>query len=466
MNFLNIFILFCFLCTGLQIFIFKRNKKNNSSSNSTNNNNNGSISQDNGSATFISNDQKTKFHRFQIEYLSVYLLAMAADWLQGPYVYALYQSYGFNKTDIAILFIIGFVSSLLFGMIVGPITDKYGRKLMAIVFCLLYSISCITKLLNNFSVLLFGRLLGGIATSLLFSVFESWMVYEHNYRGYDPELLSSTFYKSTLLNGVVAIVSGLWASDSADRWGFVSPFLWAIVLLVICGFIVLSQWTENYGDSNNSNINSNSNNSNNNIMNDDSLSSKFFSALEFVKQDQSVLKLGATQSLFESSMYTFVFMWTPTLLESGEFETLPFGIIFATFMVCVMIGSSLYNIIPLKPENLIQKILLISSISLLIPSFFSNSFLVYGSFLIFEICCGLYFPCIGTLRSQYIPESMRATIMNLFRVPLNFLVVLILTNVSNLSNATIFLICSVWLQIAFVLQKYILKDSKQPVSLK
>ncbi|KAF2072680.1 hypothetical protein CYY_006014 [Polysphondylium violaceum] len=464
MNFLNIFVFFCLLCTALQLYIYKKNSA--TKKNGSNTNNDIEDSPSNPSTSFLSNEEKKKFSKFQIEYLTVYLLAMAADWLQGPYVYALYESYGFSKPDIAILFIIGFVSSLLFGMIVGPITDKYGRKLMTIVFCLLYSISCITKLLNNFSVLLFGRLLGGIATSLLFSVFESWMVYEHNFRGYDPELLSSTFYKSTLLNGVVAIVSGLWASDSANRWGFVSPFLWAILLLIICGLIVLSQWSENYGDNSNSSRSNNSSHSNNSLNNDDSLSSKFFNALQFVKEDQSVLKLGATQSLFESSMYTFVFMWTPTLSETGELGALPFGLIFATFMVCVMIGSSLFNLIPLKPESLIQVILLVSSLALLIPAFFNDSFIVYGSFLIFEVCCGLYFPCVGTLRSAYIPESMRATIMNLFRVPLNLLVVLILVNVSSLSNDTVFLVCSIWLLIAYVLQKYILKDSKQPISLK
>lgn len=51
---------------------------------------------------------------------------------------------------------------------------------MAVMFGILYGASCITKLWGNFWVLMLGRLLGGISTSLLFSVFESWMVYEHH----------------------------------------------------------------------------------------------------------------------------------------------------------------------------------------------------------------------------------------------------------------------------------------------
>jgi hypothetical protein len=48
------------------------------------------------------------------------------------------------------------------------------------------------------------------------------------------------------------------------------------------------------------------------------------------------------------------------------------------------------------------------------------------AFLIFEVCCGIYFPCFGTLRGMYIPEDRRAAVMNFFRVPLNALVVIVL----------------------------------------
>ena len=48
----------------------------------------------------------------------------AGDWLQGPYVYALYQHYGFDRGDIGRLFIAGFGSSAVFGTIVGSLADK------------------------------------------------------------------------------------------------------------------------------------------------------------------------------------------------------------------------------------------------------------------------------------------------------------------------------------------------------
>ena len=78
------------------------------------------------------------FASFQRNYLVVYFLVMgarsspsnsidpclASDWLQGPYVYKLYAYYGFDQGDIGLLFIAGFLSSLLFGTFLGSLADK------------------------------------------------------------------------------------------------------------------------------------------------------------------------------------------------------------------------------------------------------------------------------------------------------------------------------------------------------
>lgn len=52
-------------------------------------------------------------------YLPAYLLATAADWLQGPYKYALYSSYGYTQRDIANLFVVGYGSGMILGSLVG-----------------------------------------------------------------------------------------------------------------------------------------------------------------------------------------------------------------------------------------------------------------------------------------------------------------------------------------------------------
>lgn len=56
---------------------------------------------------------KEKWIKLIKKYLPVYLLSTLSDWLQGPYVYALYQDYGYAQHKIAVLFVAGFGSSMV-----------------------------------------------------------------------------------------------------------------------------------------------------------------------------------------------------------------------------------------------------------------------------------------------------------------------------------------------------------------
>ena len=61
---------------------------------------------------------------FRYGYLVVLLLANGAEWLQGPYTYALYQQYGYAKDTIALLFIAGYISSMIGGTVAGSLADS------------------------------------------------------------------------------------------------------------------------------------------------------------------------------------------------------------------------------------------------------------------------------------------------------------------------------------------------------
>ena len=167
---------------------------------------------------------------------------MAGDWLQGPYVYALYQHYGYTTGDIGKLFIAGFGSSMIFGTVVGSMADKYGRKNAALTYVVTYIASCITKHWSDYGVPMLGRFFGGIATSLLFTAFESWLVAEHFKRGYEAEWLDKTFAKAIFLgNGLVSIVSGLLANYLVTDMslGPVAPFDAAAIFLAIGGVVIM-----------------------------------------------------------------------------------------------------------------------------------------------------------------------------------------------------------------------------------
>lgn len=90
-------------------------------------------------------ENKAKWQVLVKKYLIVYLLATLSDWLQGPYVYALYAAYGYTQHEIAVLFVAGFGSSMVFGSFIGGMADWGGRRTFVVLFAVIYAASCMTK---------------------------------------------------------------------------------------------------------------------------------------------------------------------------------------------------------------------------------------------------------------------------------------------------------------------------------
>ena len=114
-------------------------------------------------------------------------------------------------------------------------------------------------------------------------------------------------------------------------------------------------------------------------------------------------------------------------------DALPFGLIFSTFMVYSMAGSSLFSIMNdyyrLEYQALFVLVLAIISMVMLLETNDQTS--QYTAMNLFEFTIGMYFPVIGCLKSAIVPESQRAAIYNLYRIPLNLIVLLgLLTDVT------------------------------------
>lgn len=143
----------------------------------------------------------------------------------------------------------GFISAALSASFTGSLADKYGRRYSSLVFCVLYSASCLTTLFNNLTVLFVGRVLGGISTTLMYSVFESWMITEYHNRNLTKSSLSlsSMFGLMTTLNSVVAIGAGLTGQLAVTVSGTkTSPFVAAVVSLGLAFFIMLRYWVSHF----------------------------------------------------------------------------------------------------------------------------------------------------------------------------------------------------------------------------
>eukprot|EP00301_Raphidiophrys_heterophryoidea_P007786 c1296_g1_i1.p1 GENE.c1296_g1_i1~~c1296_g1_i1.p1 ORF type:complete len:444 (+),score=113.06 c1296_g1_i1:64-1395(+) len=382
----------------------------------------------------------SKFTAFKWTYLRVYFFMSAADWLQGPYMYDLYASYGFTQHQIAVLFVFGFGSSFLLGTYIGSLADRFGRRNWALLYVVLYVGSCATKHFNNYRVLLVGRVLGGISTSLLFSVFDSWMVRDHHSQGFPADWLSETFSAAMFGNSLVAIVCGILSQKAVEllpltpvfghvMWGgSCTPFDLAALCLVIGGVLVVLTWHEHHRP------------------NDVSSSSSrpLIEVFKSVVSNRDILLTGLVQALFEGSMYTFVFLWTPAITTNGHRKP-PYGLIFSIFMLACMIGSLVFSQLSqslhLHSSLIICFPLAISTAALAVPALLtSNPLHIVVAFVVFEVCVGVYYPAIGTLKSAIVPERDRAATYNIFRAPLNVIVLCVLLTGMSVQRA---LLCCV-----------------------
>jgi MFS family permease len=173
------------------------------------------------------------------------------------------------------------------------------------------------------------------------------------------------------------------------------------------------------------------------------------------------------QAVFEGGMYTFVFLWTPTLSPQGE--DIPYGFVFSMYMVSSMAGSAiaghLFNL-GYKPEKFMRWVFFVASLCMAVPIAFhahketdasgkahlhqqitGAGMLQCLAFCIFEICIGIFWPSMMRLRAHYLPDEQRATLINFFRVPLNLFVCIVLYNVAAFPLSVMFGLCSVFMLI-------------------
>lgn len=310
-------------------------------------------------------------------------------------------------------------------------------------------LSCLMKHFKSYWILMLGRLIGGTATSILCSGFETWLVSEHMTKnkfssgllGYMFGLMYTTMY-------IVAIFSGLlsqWVSGKTiltpisegsiiHTGGFLAPFQVSMVCAIFGYCMIAFLWDENYGS-----------------LHTVSVQHTIRDAVKLVRGDSRVILLGIACACFEATMYAFVFNWTPAL-ESLDTPPLH-GLIFATFMMACMCGASTATIMTkVSPRTRVMIALLIGVFAFAICAVSAkrtNHLLAsYMCFLVFEFCVGLYYPSMGVFKTDIVPDNVRSTIYNLYRIPLNAIVILLL--LSNLPPVVSFFLCALLLSVALL----------------
>lgn len=150
------------------------------------------------------------------------------------------------------------------------------------------------------------------------------------------------------------------------------------------------------------------------------------SSLRIIRSNPTILYLGLSQAFFEGAVYTFVFMWVPSLLAVTE-GSLPTGLVFSAFMLAMTLGGMIFGmVLPIFPggaEWMCVFVYLVAAAAMMVPIFFFDFWSVLISFLVLEAMVGMFNSCGGTLRSKYYPEEIQSSVMSVFRLPLNLLVV-------------------------------------------
>ena len=391
----------------------------------------------------------TEIVSLQRRFLPVFFLFRMSFWISGPYFYQVYSSKILRHMDgttslaskefVANVSLVGYSAIVVLGPPAGKLIDRYGRKTATLLTGAMYAIGSLSVFSNVPLILFSGRALVSIASSRLASTPAAWLIGEYASIKEKREdkmnepyqcWLSETFGLAYGGDALVAILAGQTASLAASSSGNpTGPFAICPLFVGVALLLVISYWAENKGGVQSDNVKHAD--AGEKAKPTEDLKDN---GLKVIFSDSKIVLVGLIQSLFEGSMYIFVLAWPPVFSNSirktfGPSAVTPFGSIFSCFMACCLLGSIIFR--QLRKMS-VDVITIMAGILFVSTTAFSwsvcaiqteNIFAIIIAFFAFEACVGMYFPSIGIIRSQVLPESHRPVIMTLFAMPLNLLVV-------------------------------------------
>ncbi|KAM0249018.1 hypothetical protein ACHAQJ_009225 [Trichoderma viride] len=303
---------------------------------------------------------------------------------------------------------------------------------------------------HNLKILYVGRFFGGMATTLLFSVFEAWMITEYHLSQLDETKipLGEIFANMTTISSITAICSGVLGDGLVHYSGSrLAPFLASFGCCIGASILILAAWRENYGSADQSKENPEAH--------------KFRHRMLVALTSPKVAALTFASCCFEGTMYLFVFFWSAALksarVKSGYQDHLPLGLVFSCFMCAMMAGSSIsttQNALHSNGNamNTLLFIFAIASGAFAISTMFDHEHLLFWAFCIIEGCVGAYFPKMALIKSNIIDDSVRGGVYSTLRLPLNIFVVVAhgLDRDGDEHRNIVFLVCAGLLLAAFL----------------
>ena len=114
-----------------------------------------------------------------------------------------------------------------------------------LIYGLMYIITCFAMLSDNLVILFFGRLAGGVATTILFSIFDVWMVAEYHSRGLSNSSLSlsTVFSYAAIMSPIIAIAMGVAGDGLVQIFGSrIWPFMGGVLCSLASIIWIYKRW--------------------------------------------------------------------------------------------------------------------------------------------------------------------------------------------------------------------------------
>lgn len=357
-----------------------------------------------------------EFKVFQSGFLTGYSLVILCELIAAASFYHTFISLKLSLEQITKLYIITIVSSTATG-IVGDIIDIGARKDKCVLSALLYSASMFSIFFGgHYEMLLIGRIVYGVASSLHHSSFESYAIQQHASLGFPDDWLAQTFSYLTHCMAIMAALSGILGQIAAST-GHMGCVALCCVLFASIAVYLFVVWEKDMNSSK--------------YM----LSSFIFNmtqTVNTVRSNRQMLLFLLISSMAEASITIFTFYWAPwiTSIVIEENHHLPYEILFSCLIVTSMLGNYLFQLFTIENNNAInsnnansnnnldmafQAILVTSSVSYFLGAIFQTSFMAFLISIVVQLCMGCYWPAIGYFRGKIIPPELRSSSLTIAR---------------------------------------------------
>lgn len=130
-------------------------------------------------AHLISEKQLKSKNALRVNYLICYLIVRASIWSKAPYLFIMYLNYhGLSIKEVGVLYIIDSVTATLVAPALGALTDKFGRKFFSILYNVLVITNLFLRITGNREIAYVAQIMTGIASGIVNTSYESWVVSE------------------------------------------------------------------------------------------------------------------------------------------------------------------------------------------------------------------------------------------------------------------------------------------------